>query len=70
MVPCHGAATVNPSSSLFVIALISLDAVVLRSSWSLHHINPQCRAKAAPGNVQNLIRWTRVVFDQHFLPAR
>ncbi len=59
-----------PYNSLIVIALISLDAIVLRSSWTLHHINPGCRVKATPGNLQNLIRWTRVVFDQDFLPAR
>ena len=62
--------TANSTSSLIVIALISLDAIVLRSFCSLHNINLGCRAKAAPGNLQNLIHWTRVVFDQDFLPAR
>ena len=50
--------------SLIVTALISLDAIVLRSFCSLHNINPGCRGKAAPGNLQNLIRWARVVLDQ------
>ena len=56
--------------SLIFTALISLDAIVLRSLCSLHNINPGCRGKAAPGNLQNLIRWARVVLDQDFLPAR
>jgi len=56
--------------SLIVTALISLDAIVLRSFCSLHNINPGRRGKAAPGNLQNLIRWARVVLDQDFLPAR
>ena len=56
--------------SLIVTALISLDAIVLRSFCSLHNINPGCRGKAAPGNLQNLIRLARVVLDQDFLPAR
>jgi hypothetical protein len=49
---------------------LSLDAVVLRSPWSSHQINWGRRFDTAAGHFQNLIRRTRVVFDEDFLSAR
>lgn len=52
------------------LVLLALDTVVLRSPRSSHHIESRCRTETAAGNLQNLIRRTRVVFDENFLSAR
>ena len=50
-------------------ALSSLDTIVLRSSFTKHRINRTPLTETTAGNLQNLIRWTRVVFNKDFLSA-